>query len=61
MYNMEKLIEEGHKIMKDNPRRLIPVHELVNQREKHEDVLDFGNEMFIIGLALGARIAKSQK
>ena len=62
MYNMEKLIDEGKKIMKENPRRMIPAHELVNQKDKNgEHVLDYGNDMFLIGLAIGARIAKRQK
>lgn len=61
MYNVEKLIEEGRKIMYKNPRRMITAHELVNQEEKSDGSLDFGNNMFLIGLAIGARIAKSQK
>ena len=61
MYNVEKLVEEGKEIMYNNPRRMISAFELVNQRDKHgENVIDFGNDMFLIGLAIGARIGANK-
>lgn len=61
MYNVEKLVAEGQEIMKQNPRRMPGTYQMMNQREKHgENVIDFGNDMFLIGLAIGARIGANK-
>lgn len=61
MYNIEKLVAEGQEIMKQNPRRMPGTYQMMDQKEKSEDTYQFGTDMFLIGLAIGARIAKSQK
>jgi len=60
MYNVEKLIAEGQEIMKQNPRRMPGTYQMVNQREQSGDVYQYGTDMFLIGLAIGARIGEKK-
>ena len=60
MYNTEKLIAEGQEIMKQNPRRMLGTHQMVNQKEQSEDIYQFGTDMFLMGLAIGARIGEKK-
>jgi hypothetical protein len=59
MYNTEKLIAEGQEIMKQNPRRMLGTYQMVSQKEQSEDIYQFGTDMFLMGLAIGARINKN--
>ena len=56
MYNTEKLIAEGQKIMEQNPSRMLGTYQIMNQKEQSEDIYQFGTNMFLMGLAIGARI-----
>ena len=60
MYNTEKLIAEGQEIMRQNPRRMLWTHQMVNQKEQSEDIYQFGTDMFLMGLAIGARIGEKK-
>lgn len=60
MYNTEKLIAEGQEIMRQNPRRMLGTHQMVNQKEQSEDIYQFGSDMFLMGLAIGARIGEKK-
>lgn len=60
MYNTEKLIAEGQEIMRQNPRRMLGTHQMVNQKEQSEDIYQFGTDMFLMGLAIGARIGEKK-
>ena len=59
MYNTEKLIAEGQEIMKQNPRRMLGTCQMMSQKEQSEDIYQFGTDMFLIALAIGARINKN--
>lgn len=60
MYNTEKLIAEGQEIMRQNPRRMLGTHQMVNQKDQSEDIYQFGTDMFLMGLAIGARIGEKK-
>ena len=60
MYNTEKLIAEGQEIMKQNPRRMLGTYQMVSQKEQSEDIYQFGTDMFLMGLAIGARIGEKK-
>lgn len=60
MYNTEKLIAKGQEIMKQNPRKMLTAHQMVNQKEQSEDIYQFGSDMFLMGLAIGARIGEKK-
>ena len=60
MYNTEKLIAEGQEIMRQNPRRMLGTYQMVSQKEQSEDIYQFGTDMFLIGLAIGARIRENK-
>ena len=59
MYNTEKLIAEGQEIMEQNPSRMLGTYQIMNQKEQSEDIYQFGTNMFLMGLAIGARINKN--
>ena len=59
MYNTEKLIAEGQEIMKQNPRRMLGTYQMVSQKEQSEVIYQFGTDMFLMGLAICARINKN--
>lgn len=61
MYNTEKLIAEGQKIMEQNPSRMLGTYQIMNQKEQSEDIYQFGTNMFLMGLAIGARIKKNSR
>ncbi len=60
MYNTEKLIAEGQEIMRQNPRRMLGTYQMVSQKEQSEDIYQFGTDMFLMGLAIGARIRENK-
>lgn len=59
MYNTKKLIEEGREIMHQNPERDITGLEIKQAKEAATDDYTFAENMFFMGLAIGARIGKN--
>lgn len=55
-YNIEKLIEEGRKILEQNPNRDLTAFTVKQVKDSSEDEYLFGENMFLMGLAVGARI-----
>lgn len=61
MYKLDKLIEEGRKVMNDNPQRELTLYEIANIKEMSaDDVYKFGELMYFAGAAIGARIGKGK-
>lgn len=58
-YNIEKLIEEGRKILGQNPKRDLTAYTVKQVKDSAEDEYLFGENMFLMGLAIGARINKN--
>ena len=60
MYNTQQRIEDGRQILKHNPRRDLTAWEINKVKEQAADVYEFGESMFLLGVAIGARIAAQE-
>lgn len=61
MYKTQQRIDEGRETMRHNPARDITVAEIHEIKEAAgADVYKFGEDMFLLGVAIGARIAKRE-
>ena len=60
MYNTQQRIEDGREAMKRNPARDITAFEVHAIREAAGDEYEFGESMFLFGVAVGMRIAKQE-
>lgn len=60
MYNTQQRIDEGRKAMERHPARDLTAQEVRTIREQAADVYEFGNDMFLLGVAIGMRIAAQE-
>ena len=61
MYKTQQRIDEGRETMRRNPARDITAAEMHEIKEAAgPDVYKFGEDMFLLGVAIGARIARQE-
>lgn len=61
MYKTKQRIDEGRETMRHNPARDITAAEIQEIKEAAgPDVYKFGEDMFLLGVAIGARIARQE-
>lgn len=61
MYKTQQRIDEGRETMRHNPARDITAAEIHEIKEAAgPDVYKFGEDMFLLGVAIGARIARQE-
>ena len=61
MYNAPQRIEEGREAMRRHPARDLTAFEVHRIREEAGDVYEFGENMFLLGVAIGRRIAAAEQ
>ena len=64
MRNVEKTIDEGRKLTRDNPRMTLAMGEMQALFERNydgKDLFNFMSDSFFFGVAVGYRIAKKKK
>lgn len=60
-YNIEKILEEGNKIMQDNPARDLRVTDLYQLNDRNPtDRWGMAREAYLFGVAIGYRTAKAK-
>ena len=60
MYNAPQRIEEGREAMRRHPARDLTAFEVNRIREEAGDEFVFAENMFLLGVAVGMRIAKQE-
>ena len=60
MYNTQQRIADGRETMRQHPARDLTAFEVHRIKEEAGDVYEFGNNMFLLGVAIGRRIAEQE-
>ena len=60
VYTTQKRIDEGRQTMRRHPQRDLTAGEVREIKEQAADVYEFGNNMFLLGVAIGARITQQE-
>ncbi len=61
MYNTQKMIEAGQQATRKHPNRDITAAELRAIRDRSGDELDRMADAYLLGVAVGMRIAKAEQ
>lgn len=61
MYKTRQRVDEGREAMRRHPKRDITAAEVQELREAAgDDVYKFGEDMFLLGVAVGMRLARQE-
>ena len=64
MRNVEKTIDNGRKLIRDNPKMTLAMGEMQELYERNyngSDLFNFMSDSFFFGVTIGYRIAKKRK